>query len=118
MRPRHSKRAREKARRDRLFRQHPYCHWCGVKLVMPKCGPRMKFPLPDNAATIDHRHGKLDPNRREDFAPENWTVLACHKCNNERGRLDELAAGIDELQRRAGNHPEQRAASLKERRAG
>lgn len=95
--------ARQIRRRNRLFKQHPFCHWCGQRLVNVT-GPRVKH-FPPNAATLDHRHGRLDPRRRTDYSPNNWSVLACWQCNHERGQDDEKKAGIDEMRRRAGRFP-------------
>lgn len=64
---------------------------------------------PDNMVTIDHIHGKLDPNRKFDPRGKGKnpsSVLSCLKCNNDRGRADELGLGIEELRRRSHRHPE------------
>ena len=90
-------------RRDRMFREHPYCHWCGTKVVMVT-GSRVKS-FPDNAATLDHRHGRLDPRRRVDSGPSNRTVLSCWRCNQIRCVEDQQRIGIDELRRRASHQP-------------
>ena len=90
-------------RRGRLFKQHPFCHWCNQPLV-EVTGSKVKH-FPPNAATLDHRHGRLDPRRRHDHSRSNWTVLACWRCNHDRGRADEQNAGIEELRRRANRFP-------------
>lgn len=95
--------ARQIRRRNRLFKQHPFCHWCGIQLVEVR-GPKVKY-FPPNAATLDHRHGRLDPRRRTDYSPKNSSVLACLQCNRDRGRADEQSVGIEELRERASHIP-------------
>lgn len=90
----------QKRRRNRLFREHPFCHFCDCRLVLIK-DPKVKY-WPDNSATIEHRKTRLDPTRGTDRSPENLTVLACRKCNQDRGRAAEIVAGIEELRRRSG----------------
>lgn len=74
----------QKRRRNKLFIKHPFCHWCGCKLV------KSTQDSP-NAVTLDHVYGRLD-SRRSDPNYDNKTVLACKLCNSKRGRLDELRA--------------------------
>lgn len=52
------------------------CHWCGRRVRLVKA----KF-LPDDAATIDHLHERNGMGMRESHD----VVLACHKCNHDRG---------------------------------
>lgn len=77
-------------RRDGLFAQHPFCFWCGVKLVQPWNGdysvPKAQRH-PANAATLDHLDHKYD---RKDWNKLGIcierSVLSCAACNNRRGR--------------------------------
>lgn len=94
-----SKNKRQQKRRNRLFREHPYCSFCDVKLVIVS-GPHIKF-FPDNAATIEHKLTRLNPARGVHYSSDYQTVLACRKCNLARGRIAELKAGIAELRRRS-----------------
>lgn len=89
---------KQKLRRDRLFNEHPFCYWCGVKLIHPReflelrAGkPRMKAKQNHSyMATLDHLDSRYDETRgmfsRMGIAR---TVLACHACNNYRNRLIE-----------------------------
>ena len=92
----------QKRRRDRLFSKKPFCYWCNCQLIHPRrCkvnGVLPKIP-PDNMATIDHLDNKLSP-ERGNYNHQNVprTVLACHKCNQLRGRQEVEAA---EMKRRA-----------------
>lgn len=65
--------SRYKTARKRLYRQSTRCHWCGVGLTL--------LPHLENSATLDHviplALGGLDN-------ANNW-VLACEKCNHDRG---------------------------------
>ena len=89
-----------RSRRERLFKKSPFCYWCGQRLVEDTS----KY-VPPNAATIDHRHGRLDPRRRVDYGVANRSVLACRQCNQDRARADEKNVGIEELWRRANRSP-------------
>lgn len=71
--------------RERLWRQDPHCHWCGIwtQLHRSQYGDRP----PHNAATLDHYRSKLDPLRNRVATEPRW-VLACFKCNQQRGQRD------------------------------
>lgn len=73
--------------RQSLWLKNPYCHWCGkrTRLVFLKRGQTM----PDDGATVDHVFNRLDPTRLSNQS----TVLACHKCNQDRGREDQRHLG-------------------------
>jgi hypothetical protein len=73
------------ARRVRRLHAHnPYCHWgCGTKT---KITEGRTTPLADDEATLDHLYDRFDPRRKAPRAPgEESTVLACYRCNHERG---------------------------------
>lgn len=91
-----------KASRDIKFAEHPFCHWCGVKLIHPRDVTTKTHP--DNMATLDHLRSKFDPKRPNRKPGEQRWFLSCKKCNMERGRADEKAQPIEELRRRAGGH--------------
>jgi len=93
----------KKKRRERLFNEHPYCHWCGVGLIQIE-HIRHKSD-PSNMATIDHRYGKLDPRRKDTQDPDAQSVLSCWGCNNRRGQEDADRLGVEELRRRSRRWP-------------
>src|SRR6185503_18043250 len=70
-------------RKQRLYNQYPFCHWCGIALVLVVSD---NGRLPDNAATIDHLRSRFDLTRQEPKinAYEERTVLACYGCNQRR----------------------------------
>lgn len=83
-----------------LWSKNPNCHWCGQPTVLTYDGGVQ----PENLATIDHLRSRLHPSRREDAKPqERRRVLACWKCNHERGKAENDALSLDEKHRRA--HP-------------
>jgi 5-methylcytosine-specific restriction endonuclease McrA len=57
-----------RARRYRLLKKKPFCHWCNASLTLDNSTLEHKIPL---------KRGGLDHSN-------NW-VLACPKCNHERG---------------------------------
>jgi hypothetical protein len=64
------------------------CHWCRQPM---RYYPGLKGgALPPDAVTIDHRYSKLQPGRKTDET----AVLACFKCNQERGQ-EEVAHAQD-----------------------
>lgn len=65
-----------------LWLQDPSCHWCG-RFTVPFLKPQK--PRLDCEATLDHVYHKFDSRRGN---AENQVVLACNKCNEERGRAD------------------------------
>lgn len=74
-------------RKLRLYLDDPHCHWCGKKVVIVVPGDGVKQP--HNLATIDHIVHKLDPKREVKYNRlQEFTVLSCHQCNQERGRND------------------------------
>jgi hypothetical protein len=75
----------KKKRRDRLWHERAgMCHWCAVKTVLPPSGVMLRHH-PDNLATIDHLDGRLSPDRGKHSGKER-TVLACRRCNQQRGQ--------------------------------
>lgn len=70
--------------RERLYAADPHCHWCRrlTRWVTSADGR-----LPDDAATLDHFRSRLDPLRGK-IAGEPRHVLACRKCNHDRGEKD------------------------------
>ena len=81
--------------------KHPFCHWCGVEVK------RYKKPdgkLKDNSATIDHLYSRYNPLRYVQPKNTEVTVLACHKCNNERSNEETSSLSKEELHFRSSNH--------------
>jgi len=85
----------KKRRRARLMKEDPHCCYCGCEVVyyVLKEGEQ----APDNFATIEHVNTRIDGLR-----PKQGTrLLACYKCNHEKGNADHQALGIEELRRRS-----------------
>jgi 5-methylcytosine-specific restriction endonuclease McrA len=77
--------------RRRLWENNPCCHWCGVKTVwwVEALGHVEK---PKNAATLDHLISRLNPQRYQmSEYPSELMVIACDKCNNERGKREDVS---------------------------
>ena len=69
---------------------------------LPKKGPSK---LPEDMATIEHLRSRLHPNRQE--APQNGEKridIACRKCNNEQGAIEQAEVPLEELRRRSKRH--------------
>lgn len=64
-----------------LVAKYKNCYYCGVPVkIYPQIDGKR---TPDDRATIEHLTAR--PSRkRHDLSVK---VLACHKCNNERGKL-------------------------------
>lgn len=81
-------------RRRNLLRTHPYCHWCGRKVVwyhVPGGHRNEEYgKLPDNFATMDHIYSKNEGPRPE----VGILVLSCLKCNHDRGVADSAISQI------------------------
>lgn len=72
------------ARRLKLWRrQHGQCYYCGrLTREVNQDGGK----LPDDASTLEHLRDKYDATRNNNDGHEH-TVMACAKCNTERGLL-------------------------------
>jgi 5-methylcytosine-specific restriction endonuclease McrA len=75
--------------RKRLWDQDKRCHYCKEETVWwVKEG---KEKMPPNAATLDHIISRLNPVRHTlPYYPSSLIVLACNKCNNERGAREDI----------------------------
>ena len=66
-----------------MWRKYPYCHYCGILTILHKDMSKYSkgYELWHRLATIDHKvpQSKGGKERKENF------VLACHKCNVEKG---------------------------------
>ena len=92
-----SKRDSYANRRFNLMKQHPFCHWCSRELIYFKTEGGQK--LPENFATIDHIYSRLM--HPEGRPVRGKRILSCPKCNEDRGRREELTLGVEELRRRS-----------------
>ena len=99
-----SKRAKQRAR---LFEeQGGRCFYCRQPMVLtwdfkPHAAP------PDNLATFEHRHSRLNPERGR-HAGEQINVVACNRCNWLRGEADKerlMQTFPEEIWRRARAWP-------------
>jgi len=80
-----SKRARLRRQKCRLFSlQDGRCCWCNRHMFLTF---KETNPQPDDMATLDHLDHKLSEDRGK-HAGEVRHVLACRKCNLERGEAD------------------------------
>jgi hypothetical protein len=90
-----SRSVKRKHNRKRLLfkEQDGRCYWCKRRLARLK-GPANGVQA-DDEATLDHLYGARDP-RRPNRAANLQTVLACWKCNHERGEdyRAEVAAAL------------------------
>lgn len=88
--------------RKRFLQEHPFCYYCGTRVVELQNGHR--GPVPDNAATIEHLRPKMHPQRNE---PNRFNlyrhVLACYRCNADKAREFLATRSLEELWRRAGH---------------
>lgn len=79
-----------------LYKRHPYCWWCGIRV--------RKFPLedgqpqPPDMATVDHLNtrnmypdGRPNPRPGRVATPE-ATVLSSRQCNQERATAEQTGA--------------------------
>lgn len=101
-------REREKARRARFKRrlleqQRGGCHWCGCDIRIYEVGP-VGGTNPPDMATWDHLDDRLSPERGK-HPGKIRKVLACPKCNHDRGALSCKAVPIERLRELSGRHP-------------
>lgn len=96
-------RIRQKRRKRRLFyEQDKKCYYCDREMVYYKPKPQMKQPPPDNFATLEHLDDRYSPLRgifREMGVPR--TVVACYRCNFERGKERTRQMTKQELRKRS-----------------
>jgi len=75
--------------RRTLWEKDPKCHYCGVVTTweIPAKGS-----LSPTAATLDHLISRLHPTRYTmDHYPSSLLVLCCYRCNNDRGRREDIS---------------------------
>lgn len=72
-----------------MHKQHPYCHWCGVKTIRSKGNYAEGEEIPPNMATRDHVFQRVDSRELRDADKKrnggrSTVVLACRECNHKR----------------------------------
>lgn len=83
--------ASNKKRKLKLWSENPHCHWCGCLTVLANTHV-------ENQATVDHLYSRYNPARYLDRGhDEPTTVLACYKCNHERGVKETASRPREEL---------------------
>jgi len=69
--------------RRALWEANPHCHFCGCLTCW---WTKPTGPMPSNGATLEHLISRLNPIRYQlKEYPRSLFVLACNKCNHERG---------------------------------
>jgi len=79
---------RFRRKRNKLFKNDPNCYWCGKLTVNRDRKLEESSSTKDNDATVDHLYSKFQPERYRD-GYKGIVVLACGKCNHERGIEEE-----------------------------
>lgn len=91
-----------RAKRRRLFKHNPLCHWCHQPMVLIERGPgKPNVKVNPDEATIEHLDARHSPERGK-HPGEVRQVLAHHRCNNERDRQQTAALPIQTLWERSG----------------
>src|SRR5437868_8874207 len=72
------------ARRRQLWRRDPHCFWCGRITKFDEY-------YSDDAATVEHIYHRRHPKRHNGRRHLPSIVLACRRCNNERGAPEAVA---------------------------
>ncbi len=96
---------RMRKRRAKLWTaQNGRCYWCEEPMIR---GGRNGGRLPKAYATIDHLRSRYHKSRWDEagakMSPR--TVLACSRCNNNRGKKENTRIPIKELWRRSNCRP-------------
>lgn len=84
----------QRLRRQRylMWKKDPRCYWCGIRTIPPSwfetMKPDLRQKLRDKMATIDHLRPRHHPARGEPANGDVRRVLSCHKCNNDRDRIE------------------------------
>jgi hypothetical protein len=96
-----------KRRNQEAIRQGWKCYWCkGPMTQIPYGTGKRRFQKGDayplTMVTLDHLFAKGDPRRLVPPRPgEHRYVAACRRCNEERGKIDEIKfrRSLDPLQK-------------------
>jgi len=96
---------RLKRRRARLFKENPYCIYCGVEMILPEdANVKKRDAPPDNLCTSEHFFSALHPRKINKKGIRGKVIICCHKCNIERGNYWAQQLGLKELHKRANRH--------------
>jgi len=100
---------RKRRRLFELWRKDPRCHWCNCSTVLifrspEHCKGLKKIEAREDEATFDHLHSRFDDKRGQNNDGVAKSVLACWKCNFNRGKHEESKRSIDELHKRSQQH--------------
>lgn len=97
--------SRKRKRLRHLRERYKNCYYCKCKLNYYPLKKGEK--IPDNYATIEHLNSRLQyPNGRPNvFGKERTLVVACWKCNNERGNRENGELSKEEQWDRSGSPP-------------
>ena len=97
--------------RKRLWEKDPHCHWCGRLTRLLDLGCQGSHQ-PDDMATIDHLNSRFSKDRHAPCNGEIRRVIACYRCNHDRGAEEQAGIPVDELQRRARQHERKKVNKL------
>lgn len=81
--------------RDDKHAKDPHCYYCGIVTVndYPVRNRELKKgeEPPDDMATLEHLYHRFDKRRYDISVPdEDKKVVACYKCNVEKGKKDDM----------------------------
>jgi hypothetical protein len=88
-----SSRWKRRRRRELFAEQQGKCYWCDRP-----CREVTKSRLPDDAATLDHLFDRFDPRRHMPPQGQKRYVMACHRCNHDRGTARQRASQAGQIQ--------------------
>lgn len=78
---------RKRNRRTALYKQNPYCPFCGIKMILPEeigfrivNNKKILNDTPANMCTIEHTQHKGSDLK----GLPNSNIICCKKCNNEK----------------------------------
>ena len=78
---------KRRRRKETLYKEQAgQCHWCG-RQMLEEWGHEDGHKVPDDLATREHLDHKLSGQRRK-YGGEFRIVLACLRCNHDRGVRD------------------------------
>lgn len=99
---------RRKALKARLFEeQKGLCFYCGRSMRL-EWEHQKRVKVPEDLATLDHRNSRLSSSRGKSPGVK-VNVLACWKCNFNRGKAEEelvFRNDPEEIWRRSRSYPD------------
>ena len=97
------RRESEKRQRKRMYiEQGGKCYYCGQMMYFYEL--KRGETAPDDMATIEHLDSRLS-GERGNHQGEFRRVMACLKCNNARGKEEEVSLGKERLWELSGRRP-------------